>query len=73
MPNPRAIDPPGCGCTECLIGEYVPLDRATNTQIRQMTAGEIADHTGGDWETVTITHFNFHNQILRQWVAGFVV
>jgi hypothetical protein len=21
-----AIDPPGCGCTECIIGEYIPLD-----------------------------------------------
>lgn len=22
----EAIDPPGCGCTECMIGEYIPLD-----------------------------------------------
>jgi hypothetical protein len=22
----EAIDPPGCGCTECIIGEYIPLD-----------------------------------------------
>lgn len=21
-----AIDPPGCGCTECMVGEYIPLD-----------------------------------------------
>lgn len=22
----EAIDPPGCGCLECIIGEYIPLD-----------------------------------------------
>ena len=27
---PVAIDPAGCGCTECLTGQYVPLERATD-------------------------------------------
>jgi hypothetical protein len=22
----EAIDPPGCGCLECIIGQYIPLD-----------------------------------------------
>lgn len=22
----EAIDPPGCGCMECIVGEYIPLD-----------------------------------------------
>lgn len=22
----RAIDPSGCGCTECIVGEYIQLD-----------------------------------------------
>ena len=40
----RAIDPPGCGCTECIIGEYVPLDRATPKQVARMLRGKIANN-----------------------------
>lgn len=50
---PLAIDPSGCGCTECLTGEYVPLDSATNEQIRLMLAGEIACNLPGDTRLVT--------------------
>jgi len=42
---PIQIDPIGCGCTECLIGEHVPLDQATEEQINKMIAGEIEDAT----------------------------
>lgn len=45
--RPLAIDPPGCGCTECLTGEYVPLDRASHQDIRRAQLGEIADNTSG--------------------------
>lgn len=52
---PIAIDPPECACTECITGEYVPLDRATPEQIADMLAGRIADNTNSGTEfTVTI-------------------
>jgi len=25
--HPIQFDPPGCGCTECLVGCYLPVDR----------------------------------------------
>lgn len=44
-PWPVAIDPPGCGCTECITGEYIPLDRATDQQVAALLRGEIHDNT----------------------------
>lgn len=44
-----AIDPVGCGCTECLIGEYVPLDSARSSDIQRLLRGEIHDNTHGGW------------------------
>jgi hypothetical protein len=43
---PAAIDPPGCGCTECLTGEYVPLDLASPIHIMALVFGVIANNTG---------------------------
>ncbi|MFG2847422.1 hypothetical protein ACGF12_30280 [Kitasatospora sp. NPDC048296] len=43
--RPIAIDPPDCGCTECIVGEYVPLREASEDQIAQMLRGELRDHT----------------------------
>lgn len=45
MPKPIAVDPPGCGCTECLTGEYIPLDQATEEQVRALAKGKLANHT----------------------------
>lgn len=52
--NPIAIDPPGCGCTECITGEYVPLVDATPRQITDMLAGRIGNNTGCEF-SITFT------------------
>jgi len=41
-----AIDPPGCGCTECLTGLYRPIDQATDEELIAMILGEIPNHSG---------------------------
>lgn len=47
-----AIDPPGCGCTECMIGEYRPADRATDDELQALFLGLVRDNTSGHW-TIT--------------------
>lgn len=49
---PVQVDPQGCGCTECLTGEYVPLEDATPKQIRNLIFGTLADASG---ETFVVT------------------
>jgi len=44
--KPIAIDPPNCACTECIVGEYVPLVNATPRQITDMLAGRLGNNTG---------------------------
>lgn len=46
--GPIQIDPPGCGCTECITGEYVPLDEATDEQVWRMMVGVVRNATGFD-------------------------
>lgn len=56
MPTvPTAIDPAGCGCTECLTGQYVPLDQATPTQVLKMRIGQLRNNTGEDFEPLPTT------------------
>ncbi len=56
-----AVDPVGCGCTECLVGEYVPLPDATKENILAVARGELGDNTSQiahveyEWSGVTIT------------------
>ncbi|MFD5610497.1 hypothetical protein [Kitasatospora sp. NPDC127060] len=40
-----AIDPADCDCTECIVGEYVPLRSATEEQIALMLRGKLRDNT----------------------------
>jgi hypothetical protein len=48
------IDPYGCGCTECLTGEYVPLEQATDEQVVAMILGEIRNATGHQLPEFTV-------------------
>lgn len=58
MSRPRliAIDPPGCGCTECIIGDYVPLDLATDEQVLAMLQGYLYNNTGWDRDEFEVTY-----------------
>jgi hypothetical protein len=49
-PRLIAIDPWDCGCTECIIGEYKPLSRATDSDIAALLCGELADHTSATFQ-----------------------
>lgn len=44
-----AIDPTHCGCTECIVGDYVPLHRATDDHVQALFLGIISDHTSTTW------------------------
>lgn len=50
QPTLLAIDPMGCGCTECLTGEYRPLNDATDTEIQALFNDELRDNTGECWQ-----------------------
>lgn len=56
--NPIAIDPPGCSCTECMTGEYVPLANASSRQVTDMLAGRIANNTGLEFKVTAVGKFN---------------
>lgn len=46
------VDPPGCGCTECMTGEYVPLDQAKPWQLERLFTGHAVNNTGLRFEAV---------------------
>lgn len=54
MPAAIQVDPYGCGCTECLTGEYVPLDRATPEQMAAMLHGKLSNATSEDFTLTTV-------------------
>lgn len=52
-----AIDPYECGCTECIVGEYVPLRSATADQIAALLRGELGNNTGSDTTFEVRVHY----------------
>ncbi len=51
MPNQKIvqIDPAHCGCTECMIHLYVPLDMASYEQVKKMLKGKLSDATSEEF------------------------
>lgn len=45
MSTTTAVDPDGCGCTDCLTGRSVPLNQATPEQIAALVSGRLRDRT----------------------------
>ena len=54
MNDPIQVDPPGCGCTECLTGLYVPLDRATGEHVNALMSGAMSDATSDRFTVTTV-------------------
>src|SRR5689334_1539043 len=50
-----AVDPPYCGCTECMIGDYIALDQAEERNIVDMLRGHTQNNTGHDM-TITVEY-----------------
>ena len=46
MKFPTAVDPIGCGCNECITGEYVPFDKAKSDVLAALLHGDIKNNTG---------------------------
>lgn len=51
-----AIDPTGCGCTECLVGEYLPLERVEKDHVLALAKGDLQDNTS---EIASVTYTNY--------------
>lgn len=45
MSKPVAVDPIGCGCTECITGLYIPLDQIDDEMLVGLLNGEMANNT----------------------------
>ena len=70
-----AVDPVGCGCTECIIGEYIPADQVAREQIpvfqNLIRDGVLDDHTDG-WfmPSVSAEQVFTREDMARAWREG---
>ena len=54
MNDTQRVDPPTCGCTDCLTGYSVPLNLATWQTIRAMIHGDVQDATSTDLDVMVV-------------------
>jgi len=70
FPNILAVDPMGCGCTECIIGEYVPQGqwgaKANAADLAAVLRGDVRNNTydslyelviGNSYSTLSASEF----------------
>jgi hypothetical protein len=52
--DPKRVDPPSCGCTDCLTGYSVPLNLATWQTVKAMIHGDVQDATGTKLDVMVV-------------------
>lgn len=68
---PRAIDPGTCGCTECLIGQSVALEYASEAHLVDLLRGLLLSNLGGTTIGVRASIMT-HNAFATKTVTGVV-
>lgn len=46
----RRLDPPGCGCTDCMTGYSKPVDTGADTELWRLMTGRLQNASGNDLE-----------------------
>ncbi len=60
----KRIDPVPCRCLDCVTGYSIPLDMATQKQLKKMLKGKLINATGYDLE-------DFEVRVILPWERGY--
>lgn len=52
--KPQRVDPPSCGCTDCITGYSVPLDLATWETVKALVHGDVQDATSTELDVMVV-------------------